>query len=82
MLPVHLGDGVDVTVPASATVCSMPSSTMWPSALDPPSHRLPVRATIANPMARSKPQMFANFTIRHAVNTGNRPDGVTVPRRR
>jgi cobalt-zinc-cadmium efflux system membrane fusion protein len=28
---VHLGDGVDVTVPASATACSTPPSTMWPS---------------------------------------------------
>jgi len=76
---VHLGDGVDVTVPGlngrvfHATIDNVAQQ------LDPTTHRLPVRATIANADRALKPQMFANFTIRHAVNTGNRPDGVTVP---
>lgn len=78
---VHLGDGVDVTVPGlngrvfHATIDNVAQQ------LDPTTHRLPVRATIANADRALKPQMFANFTIRHAVNTGNRPDGVTVPAR-
>jgi cobalt-zinc-cadmium efflux system membrane fusion protein len=70
---VHIGDKVEVTTPA------------WPGrifhavidtvgvGLDPATHRLPVRATIANADAALKPQMFANFSIRHAVaNDANR----------
>ncbi|MDQ2762388.1 MAG: efflux RND transporter periplasmic adaptor subunit, partial [Pseudomonadota bacterium] len=33
------------------------------AALDPQTHRLPVRATIANPDGALKPQMFASFSI-------------------
>lgn len=44
--------------------------------LDPVSHRLPVRATIANPGGELKPQMFAAFTIRRPVDAGK---GVLVP---
>jgi len=62
---VHVGDRVEVTTPA------------WPgrifhavidnvgAGLDPNTHRLPVRATIANPDQALKPQMFASFAIRH-----------------
>jgi cobalt-zinc-cadmium efflux system membrane fusion protein len=60
---VHVGDTVSVTTPA------------WPgrifhavidnvgATLDPVTHRLPVRATVANPDFALKPQMFANFAI-------------------
>lgn len=62
---VHVGDKVDVVTPA------------WPgrrftavidtvgAGLDPTTHRLPVRATIANPDGALKPQMFASFSIHH-----------------
>ncbi len=62
---VHVGDRVDVVTPA------------WPgrrftavidtvgAGLDPTTHRLPVRATIANPDGALKPQMFASFSIHH-----------------
>ncbi len=62
---VHVGDKVDVSTPA------------WPgrrftavidtvgAGLDPTTHRLPVRATIANPDGALKPQMFASFSIHH-----------------
>jgi cobalt-zinc-cadmium efflux system membrane fusion protein len=61
---VHLGDEVDVTVSAYPGR-SFAVIDNIASALDPTSHRLPVRATIANPDGALKPQMFANFTIRH-----------------
>ncbi|WP_084454892.1 efflux RND transporter periplasmic adaptor subunit [Novosphingobium rosa] len=76
---VHLGDGVDVTVPGLKDRVFHATIDNVAQQLDPTTHRLPVRATIANADRALKPQMFANFTIRHAVNTGNRPDGVTVP---
>jgi cobalt-zinc-cadmium efflux system membrane fusion protein len=76
---VHLGDGVDVTVPGLGNRVFHATIDNVAQQLDPTTHRLPVRATIANADRALKPQMFANFTIRHAVNTGNRPDGVTVP---
>ena len=38
-------------------------STLVGAALDPQTHRLPVRATIANPDGALKPQMFASFSI-------------------
>lgn len=76
---VHQGDAVDVTVPALGNRVFHATIDNIAQQLDPTTHRLPVRATIANPDRALKPQMFANFTIRHAVNTGNKPDGVTVP---
>lgn len=63
---VHIGDHLSVT------------TTAWPgrnfdavvdnvgAQIDPVTHRLPVRATIANPDGALKPQMFADFTIRSA----------------
>jgi cobalt-zinc-cadmium efflux system membrane fusion protein len=46
---------------------------------DPISHRLPVRATIANPDGRL-PQMFASFTIRHtSVPTAGKAVGAGTP---
>nr|WP_246404816.1 efflux RND transporter periplasmic adaptor subunit [Novosphingobium sediminicola] len=62
---VHLGDQVDVTVSAFPGRVFQAVVDNIASALDPQSHRLPVRATIANPDGALKPQMFANFTIRH-----------------
>nr|WP_253950775.1 efflux RND transporter periplasmic adaptor subunit [Novosphingobium sp. SG751A] len=62
---VHMGDRVDVTVSAFPGRVFQAVVDNIASALDPQSHRLPVRATIANPDGALKPQMFANFTIRH-----------------
>jgi membrane fusion protein, heavy metal efflux system len=76
---VHQGDAVDVTVPALGNRVFHAAIDNIAQQLDPTTHRLPVRATIANADLALKPQMFANFTIRHAINTGNKPDGVTVP---
>jgi len=68
---VHLGDAVDVSVPAYPGRSFRAVVDNIASALDPLTHRLPVRATIANQDGALKPQMFANFTIRHAVNEAN-----------
>lgn len=76
---VHLGDGVDVTVPALGGRVFHATVDNVAQQLDPTTHRLPVRATIANPDRALKPQMFANFTIRHAIGVTNKADGVTVP---
>lgn len=71
---VHLGDQVDVKVSAFPGRVFQAVVDNIASALDPVSHRLPVRATIANPDGALKPQMFANFTIRHqeTVPAGSR----------
>lgn len=73
---IRVGDQVVVTTPAlpgrqfTATIDNVAAG------LDPTSHRLPVRATIANPDRALKPQMFAAFTIRRPVDSGQ---GVLVP---
>ncbi|MGJ0238579.1 efflux RND transporter periplasmic adaptor subunit [Novosphingobium fluoreni] len=60
---VHIGDRVVVTATAypgrkfDAVINNVGAQ------IDPVSHRLQVRATIANPDGALKPQMFANFTI-------------------
>ena len=66
---VHLGDAVDVTVAAYPGRVFKAVVDNIASGLDPISHRLPVRATIANQDGALKPQMFANFAIRHAIAT-------------
>lgn len=76
---VHLGDGVDVTVPALGNRVFHATVDNVAQQLDPTTHRLPVRATIGNADRALKPQMFANFTIRHAIGVNNKADGVTVP---
>jgi cobalt-zinc-cadmium efflux system membrane fusion protein len=77
---VHLGDEVDVTVSAYPGRSFKAVIDNIASALDPISHRLPVRATIANPDGALKPQMFASFTIRHtSVPTAGK---AVVPARR
>lgn len=73
---VQLGDEIAVTTPAfpgrefHARVDNIGAS------LDPVTHRLSVRATVDNPGALLKPQMFASFSIRRKVSG---PAGVLVP---
>lgn len=77
---VHLGDPVDVTVTALPGRVFHARIDNVAAGLDPVTHRLAVRATLANPDGALKPQMFGSFTIRHAMPTapgGNK--GVTVP---
>ncbi len=74
---VRLGDQVSVTTPAYAGRRFSARIDNIAAGLDPVTHRLQVRATVANPDLALKPQMFASFTIRATgpVNSG----GVTVP---
>lgn len=73
---VRVGDPVVVTTPAypgrqfRATINNIAAS------LDPATHRLPVRATVANPDGALKPQMFASFRIERR---GAAPTGIMVP---
>ena len=76
---VHLGDAVDVTVDALPGRTFHAAIDTIAAALDPQTHRLPVRATIANPDGALKPQMFANFTIRHPLPTAPGHASATVP---
>ncbi|MDP1027925.1 efflux RND transporter periplasmic adaptor subunit [Sphingomonas sp. KR1UV-12] len=61
---VRRGDAVTVTTPAFPGRSFHATIDLVGAALDPQSHRLPVRATIANPDGALKPQMFASFSIR------------------
>lgn len=63
---VHRGDTVTVTTPALPGRSFHATIDLVGAALDPQTHRLPVRATIANPDGALKPQMFASFAIRRA----------------
>lgn len=63
---VHVGDGVEVTTPAYPGRVFHAVIELVGAGLDPATHRLPVRATIANPDHALKPEMFASFAIRHA----------------
>jgi len=76
---VHLGDGVDVTVPSLGGRVFHATIDRIAAALDPGTHRLQVSATIENTDRSLKPQMFANFTIRHRAQGDKALDGVTVP---
>lgn len=60
---VHVGDAVTVTTPALPGRSFHATIDLVGAALDPQTHRLPVRATIANPDGALKPQMFASFSI-------------------
>lgn len=62
---VHRGDRVQVTTPAWPGRRFEARIAQVGAALDPDTHRLPVRATIANPDGALKPRMFASFTILH-----------------
>ncbi|MBC2653144.1 efflux RND transporter periplasmic adaptor subunit [Novosphingobium flavum] len=64
---VHIGDHLTVTTTAypgrefDALIDNVAAQ------IDPVTHRLQVRATIANPDGALKPQMFADFTIRSPI---------------
>jgi cobalt-zinc-cadmium efflux system membrane fusion protein len=73
---VQLGDDIDVTTPAIPGRVFHAKIDNIGAALDPNTHRLPVRATVENPGGLLKPQMFASFTIRRAL-TGS--VGALVP---
>ena len=73
---VHVGDTVTVTTPALAGRTFSATIDYVGAGLDPVSHRLPVRATIANADGALKPQMFASFVIRRPLSGAN---GVLVP---
>ena len=77
---VHLGDSVAVTTPAYPGRVFAARIDNVGAALDPATHRLPVRATIGNPDGALKPQMFASFTIRDTAQaSATVAAGVTVP---
>lgn len=73
---VHIGDQVQVTTPALPGRSFDARIDNVGAALDPNSHRLPVRASISNPDGALKPQMFASFTIRRRSSGDN---AVMVP---
>lgn len=60
---VRVGDAVTVTTPAWPGRRFTAQVAQVGAGLDPASHRLPVRATIANADGALKPDMFASFTI-------------------
>ncbi|AOH84168.1 efflux transporter periplasmic adaptor subunit [Sphingomonas panacis] len=60
---VHVGDAVTVTTPALPGRIFHATINLVGAALDPDTHRLPVRAAIPNPDGALKPQMFASFAI-------------------
>lgn len=74
---VHVGDPAEVTTPAFPGRVFHATIDTVGAALDPQTHRLPVRATIANPDGALKPQMFASFSIHRAAAGG----GVHIPAR-
>lgn len=67
---VHVGDPAEVTTPAFPGRVFHATIDTVGAALDPQTHRLPVRATIANPDGALKPQMFASFAIHRASGSG------------
>jgi cobalt-zinc-cadmium efflux system membrane fusion protein len=68
---VHLGDAVQVTTPAYPGRVFHAVIDNIGATLDPATHRLPVRATVANDDEALKPEMFASFSIqRHGGTTG------------
>lgn len=75
---VHLGDVVSVTTPAYPGRNFAARIDNVGAALDPATHRLPVRATIGNPDGALKPQMFASFTI-HDNGQSTVGSSVAVP---
>ncbi len=68
---VHVGDRVQVTTPAYPGRSFEARIDNIAAQLDPATHRLPVRATVANPDGALKPQMFASFAIRRAAEMGS-----------
>lgn len=76
---VRVGDRLDVTTPSSPGRVFSAAVDMVGAGLDPVTHRLPVRAVIANPDGALKPQMFAEFTIRAVGGAGASATALTVP---
>jgi cobalt-zinc-cadmium efflux system membrane fusion protein len=77
---VHVGDRVQVTTPAYPGRTFDARIANIAAQLDPATHRLPVRATVANPDGALKPQMFASFAIRRATDmSGNGGAAIRVP---
>ena len=66
---VHVGDAVDVATPAYPGRVFHAVIDNVAAALDVATHRLPVRAAIANPDGALKPEMFASFVI-HSPASG------------
>jgi len=64
---VRLGAAVSVTTPAYPGRVFTAKLVYIAPTLDPDTHRLPVRAAIANPGGVLKPQMFARFRIDSGV---------------
>jgi cobalt-zinc-cadmium efflux system membrane fusion protein len=64
---VKLGATVSVTTPAYPGRVFTAKVNYVAPALDPDTHRLPVRAVIANPDGALKPDMFAQFRIDSGV---------------
>lgn len=62
---VHVGDDAEVTTPGLPGRVFHAKIDNVGAALDLATHRLPVRATIANPDGALKPQMFVTFSIHH-----------------
>lgn len=85
---VREGDAPRLRVgqPAEVTVLALPGKTFKAkiagvgSAVDPATHRLPVRAVVQNPDGELKPQMFASFSIAtsEAVEAPAVPQGALV----
>ena len=73
---VRIGDRVTVTTPALPGRSFIATIDNVGASLDPATHRLPVRATVANPDGVLKPQMFASFAITRPLSGGG---GVLVP---
>ena len=72
---IRLGDTAAVTTPALPGRQFQARIDLVGAGLDPLTHRLPVRAAIANPDGALKPQMFASFAIRRAAAG----DSIRVP---
>jgi cobalt-zinc-cadmium efflux system membrane fusion protein len=74
---VHVGDPVEVRVPAYPDRVFKATLVYVASSIDPTTHRLPVRAEIDNRDGALKPEMFAQFDI----VTGKASDGLAIPDR-
>jgi cobalt-zinc-cadmium efflux system membrane fusion protein len=60
---IHLGDPVEVSVPAYPGRVFHARISYVGASIDPTTHRLPVRAEVDNPDGMLKPEMFASFRI-------------------
>ena len=72
---IHIGDAVEVSVLALPDRIFHATVTYVANGLDPVTHRLPIRAEIANPDGVLKPEMFATFRI----ITGQAKEAPAVP---